>query len=344
MDRSDEPSTEAKLAFLRAGHPGCEVVETHMAWVLLDAVHALKLKKPVRYPFLDFSTVAAREADARAELRLNRRLASGVYLGLLALQWDGERFALVPEDRLPGPGRTVDWLVLMRRLPAARMLDHLLRDGVVEPARIDTLADVLVDFYRRAPRAAVEADELVARLREERRIDREVLTQPAFALAEAPALLQRFDAACSAAAPLLHERVRAGRIVEGHGDLRPEHVCLVEPPVVIDCLEFNAALREVDPFEELAFLGLECALLGAPWVGPRLVARCGQALADRPPAPLLDLYVARRALLRARLAAAHLLEAAPRTPERWLPQARRYLARAQAALDGFSAASPHGST
>ena len=343
MDRPDEPSTEARLAFLRAGHPGCEVVETHMAWVLLDREHALKLKKPVRYPFLDFSTVAAREADARAELRLNRRLAPGVYLGLLALQWDGERFALVPEERLPAPGRSVDWLVLMRRLPAARMLDRLIAAGGVDPQDIDTLADRLVAFYRTVARAGVDAQTLLARLAEERRIDAQVLTRPAFALAEAPALLARFEAACAVAAPLLAARAAEGRIVEGHGDLRPEHVCLVEPPVVIDCLEFNAAMREVDPFDELSFLGLECALLGAPWIGPHLIARCAEALGDRPAPALLAFHAARRALLRARLAAAHLLESAPRMPARWLPLARRYLDEAAAALARFNGASPHGS-
>jgi aminoglycoside phosphotransferase family enzyme len=122
-------------------------------------------------------------------------------------------------------------------------------------------------------------------------------------------------------------------LVECHGDLRPEHVCLVDPPVVIDCLEFDPALRQLDPFEELAFLGLECTVLAARWVGPRLTARCARALGDAPPAALLDLYVACRAVLRARLSLAHLLEPDPRTPEKWLPLGRRYLDLARAALD-----------
>jgi aminoglycoside phosphotransferase family enzyme len=113
----------------------------------------------VHYPFLDFSTVAAREHDAREELRLNRRLAPRVYLGLMALQWDGERFALVPDEHLPAPGRTVDWLVMMQRLPAGRMLDRLLLAGQATPADIDSLADVLIPFYRNAPRATPTEEE-----------------------------------------------------------------------------------------------------------------------------------------------------------------------------------------
>jgi aminoglycoside phosphotransferase family enzyme len=118
--------------------------------------------------------------------------------------------------------------------------------------------------------------------------------------------------------------------------------------VVIDCLEFDASLRQVDPFDEIAFLGLECEMAGAPWILPQLVVGCAAALGDAPPAPLMSLYTAHRALLRARFAAAHLLDAAPRTPHRWLPLARRYIARAEVALDalergaGLNAAARHG--
>lgn len=110
----DTPDLATKLRFLRtcADEP-VQMIETHMSWLVLGPERVLKLKKPVRFPFLDFSTLALREVNARAELRLNRRLAPQIYLGLLALQWDSHDFSLVPEERLPAPGRTVDWLVLM---------------------------------------------------------------------------------------------------------------------------------------------------------------------------------------------------------------------------------------
>ena len=113
--------------------------------------------------------------------------------------------------------------------------------------------------------------------------------------------------------------------MEGHGDLRPEHVYLLGRPLVIDALEFNAALRQVDPLDELAGLALECERLGAPWIGPRLYARCAAALGGPPDPALLALYRLIRALRRARLALAHLAEPAPRTPGRWAPRARSYL-------------------
>jgi aminoglycoside phosphotransferase family enzyme len=127
------------------------------------------------------------------------------------------------------------------------------------------------------------------------------------------------------------DRVAARRIVEGHGDLRPEHVCLSDPPVIIDCLEFSRDLRLVDPFEELSYLSMECALLGARWIGPVLIERCATALGDRPSDRQLAFYTAYRASLRARQALAHLLEPAPRTPEKWVPLARTYLDEAERA-------------
>jgi aminoglycoside phosphotransferase family enzyme len=131
----------------------------------------------------------------------------------------------------------------------------------------------------------------------------------------------------------MERRVEAGRIVEGHGDLRPEHVSMTDPPAIIDCLEFSLALRSVDPFEEIVFLGLDCARFGADWVFPELFRRLGEALDDRPPHELLAFHWCYRALLRARLALLHLTEPAPRTPEKWRPLAWRYIELAEEAED-----------
>jgi aminoglycoside phosphotransferase family enzyme len=145
--------------------------------------------------------------------------------------------------------------------------------------------------------------------------------------------LPRFDQALAQASPALGQRVAGGHIRDGHGDLRPEHIALTDPPVVIDALEFNAALRAQDPYDELAFLDLECARLGAPGLGPALIQGVSAALGERPPHHLLPLYRAHRALLRARLALAHLLEDPVRHPDRWPPRAAGYLQQAEQALD-----------
>lgn len=309
-----------------------------MSWVFLTPDRVLKLKKPVRFPYLDFSTLARREFYCREELRLNARLAPDVYLGLLALQVTPSGLRLVPDAQAGAGGRdTVDWLVLMRRLPQQHMLSHMLAEAAVEPRHVDALVRVLGTFYQAAPRLRVNKEEHLRRLQREQAASREVLLRPQFDLQGAALALDRFDQLLSERQSMLAERAGGGHLVDGHGDLRPEHVCLTDPPVVIDCLEFSTALRQVDPFDELAFLGMECELAGAAWVGPRLVAGVAQALKQEPPAGLLALYAAYRALMRARLSMAHLLDPVVRTPQRWPAQAQRYVDHALRSLDKLAA-------
>jgi len=345
------PDSQAALHFLQSpaahrGHAGridtVETIETHMSWVFVAGDHVLKLKKSVRYPFLDFSTLAAREYYCREELRLNARLAPDVYLGLMALQHRDGGYALVPDAQGPLPGHTVDWLVLMRRLPAQRLLDRLIAEGGVTVEDIAALARLLGDFYRSAKATGVPPADYLARFQREQTVNRELLLRPQFHLSRAEAALDGLDAALLRHSALLLQRAADGHVLDGHGDLRPEHVCLLRPPVVIDALEFNAALRQVDPVDELCFLGLECEMAGAPWIGPQLLAACMAALADAPPPALLHLYVAYRSLLRARLAMAHLLEPQARTPLKWAPRAQRYVDRSLAALASLEHAAARG--
>ena len=346
------PDTESKLRFLQS--PGAyaefgsplECLETHMSWVFLVGEQVFKLKKPVRFPFLDFTTLPAREFYCREEVRLNARLAPGVYLGLVALQWRDGVFALVPETRLNlsvnATAETVDWLVWMRRLPSSNMLDQMIAAQRVTPRDIDALVRVLGAFFRAAPPVDVSASEYLARFQTEQASTREVLLRPPFQLRDAALAIDRLGAALSRGANLLRNRVTKRRVLDGHGDLRPEHVCLLKPPVVIDCLEFNPELRQVDPFDEIAYLSLECDIAGAPWIGERLTSGCAAMLSDHPAPALVQLYIAHRAMLRARLTMAHLLDSQPRTPHKWPPLATRYIARAMVALDAFNATMPHG--
>jgi aminoglycoside phosphotransferase family enzyme len=324
-----EPSIEDKVRFLEdpcsyPHNPGSvRVEETHMSWVFLAGSHVYKLKKPVHYPFLDFSTLAAREHFVREEVRLNRRLAPEIYLAATPLSLDTAGHLSI------GPGdRVVDWLVTMQRLPEDRMLDRLIAEGSLTPPMVGQLADVLTGFFKTASPEKASPDHYAERYLREQAQTASVLLDPAFQFdgARVEAALGHFDSAFEVARPLLDARVRAGRIVEGHGDLRPEHVCMTDPIAIIDCLEFNRDLRLADPFEELAFLGLECARFGADWVFPALYRRCAEGLDDRPSETLIQFYWTYRALLRARLSLVHLMEPNPRTPEKWRPLAWRYIA------------------
>ncbi|MGH7490544.1 MAG: hypothetical protein ACREMY_33775, partial [bacterium] len=147
---ADQPTLEQKIEFLvrrdAYAHQVPEVSrrETHMSWVFMAGDRVYKLKKPVRFPYLDFSTLERREAACRAELRLNWRLAADVYLAVVPLTAAKGGLAI------DGGGTVVDWLVVMRRLDENQTLERALLAGRTETWQIDRLAAALIQFYRHA--------------------------------------------------------------------------------------------------------------------------------------------------------------------------------------------------
>jgi aminoglycoside phosphotransferase family enzyme len=129
-------------------------------------------------------------------------------------------------------------------------------------------------------------------------------------------------------ATMFDDRVRQGKVVDAHGDLRPEHICVGPDPVIIDCLEFNADFRALDPVSELAFLSLECERLDAPWVSELILNTYQCESGDRPPGPLLVYYKKYHALVRAKIAVWHLKDPDVRDPAKWIIKAKDYLRRA----------------
>jgi aminoglycoside phosphotransferase family enzyme/predicted kinase len=328
---SDAAALAAKVRFLgdRRAYAGLRTpvtaIETHMSWVFLAGRRAYKLKKPVRFSYLDFSTLALREAACRAELRLNRRLAPDVYLDVVPLTRGPEGLSL------GGTGEVADWLVAMRRLDMAHALETRLQNHVTD-AELNRLAARLAAFYRRARPVGLPADRHRAEWTKALAENRQILLDPRLGLpgGEVRAIDRALRRFLDAEAPRLARRARRRRILDAHGDLRPEHVWMGDPIRIIDCLEFSASLRANDPLDEIAFLDMECARLGAPAAGRRIAARVLAALNERGCEPLYRFYRCHRAMLRARLSIAHLLEASPRTPQKWPRQARAYLALALA--------------
>ncbi len=311
--------------------------ETHKSWVFLVGDEVYKLKKPVRNHLQDLTTLAAREANARNEVRLNRRLAPDVYLGVAVVtrsQTDG--------IEINGKGAIVDWLVHMRRVPEEYMLDQMIMAGHVPIEGVDAFIDLITSFYQRLPSAGLSPRDYIEHFEREQSENRRILTmaRSPLDLNEVAATLDAFDEEQSQLRELLEKRASEGKIIEGHGDLRPEHVCLNDPPVIIDCLEFNLGLRLIDPHDELGYLGLECGLLGAPWIGDRITTGYAQRTHDECPKQLLSFYAAYRAFLRARLCLAHLLDPGPQDENKWIKKAQNYLAVAQHHV--FSLGNPGG--
>lgn len=325
-------SLEAKVAWLAGrGGPGDEAVETHFAWVFLTGDRAWKLRKPVRRDTMDYGTLEARRVDSESEVHLNRRLAPGVYLGVRALTCDARgRLAI------DGEGAVVDWVVEMRRLDRGRMLDVLLASGRVTARDLERIAVRLAAFYASEPPAIREGSALAARLEHQVRANHAALAALDASSADAVSRAQLDFLGRRRA--WLDARASGGCVIEAHGDLRPEHVLVGDPPVVIDCLEFDRELRVMDRAEELAFLELECGRIGAPEAGRQIATACLARLGDAVPAELGRFYRSHRAATRAKLYAWRACEP-DGSPQQWLATARAYLALARSAAAGLRPAS-----
>jgi aminoglycoside phosphotransferase family enzyme len=212
------------------------LIETHISWVFLTDHFAYKLKKPVRFGFLDFSTDELRRQACENEVKLNRRLAPGVYLGVIPVVKTARDGIAIGREGTP-----VDWVVQMRRLPVDASLDVLMRDGRILAPAIEQLAKTLSAFYENLPPIMVTVDGFRKSIERHVTANREELIAGTHHLDKTE--IQRVHEAqlriLKLAPDLLDDRVRNGRIVEGHGDLRPEHIYFTPSPVIIDCVEFN---------------------------------------------------------------------------------------------------------
>jgi uncharacterized protein len=277
-----------------------DIVETHISIVFLAGDFVYKLKRPVRYDFLDFTTVENRELACREEIRLNRRLAPDIYLAAIPITYETDGSL-----RLGGAGAIVDWLVKMRRLPVNQTLESLVHRHELRPEQIDQLASVLAQFYRSLTPLSMTPDEYRDRYTAHvhGNLD-ELLAVSHHCPINMVRRVHAFQLQLLNIRPeLFAERVCSGCIVEGHGDLRPEHICFCEPLAIFDCIEFNSEFRHVDVADEMAFLAAECDFLDARWIGEQLFRTMALLCGDRPPPVLIDFYKSYRACVRAKVSA-----------------------------------------
>jgi uncharacterized protein len=318
----------AKVAFLsrRESYPeqpsAVSAIETHMSWIFLGDHYVYKLKKPVRYDFLDFSSVARRRMNCADEVHLNARLAPGVYLGVVALVEDSAG-AL----SLEGNGEAVDWLVKMRRLPESCLLDYQIRHATLNKDNLRRAAQALADFYRNTVPVAMTPADYLDRLRSRLRRNISSISQAPGGLPveTVDQVATRLDTYMHRQQGLLGARAADRHILEAHGDLRPEHICLADNPVIIDCLEFNRDFRLLDPHDELAFLAMECERLAYPTVGETFTSTYVETTGDTPAAGLVNFYKANWSVFRCAISVWHIGDPLIKDQDKWVRLAARYL-------------------
>ena len=325
------PSSDEIVEFMsqRSTYPGrpweVRVIETHISWVFLTDRRAYKLKKPVRFDFLDFSTVSLRREACELEVQLNRRMAPDVYLGVVPITMTDSG-----QLQLGGEGTPVDWVVKMRRLPEERAMDQIIARGELADSDVTRVASKLADFYIRLPPSLVDTAAYRAHIEDHVQNNRRELLNPTHGLD--PRIVKRTHAAGLRVLRLhpevFDERVCDGRVVDGHGDLRPEHIYLTPELPVIDCIEFSSELRQLDVLDELSFLAVECARLGAASVGSRILDEYSLISGDKPVPELLPFCMSYRASVRAKVNALRARQLCDREKAAALESAREYLAMA----------------
>jgi uncharacterized protein len=289
-----------------------ELRQTHISYVFLAAEYVYKIKKAVRFPFVDCTALESRKHFCFEEVRLNRRLAPDVYAGVVPIMRTRNSFAL--GQSIDERGRDADghnpeiceYAVKMRRLPDDRMLDRLVAQGSAGPDEIHLIAERLARFHSDAAAAqgwncgsaAAVAKMVSANLNECERFEGHTTNRTQLnALSE---FNRKFLAANWA---LLNTRARNGHVREGHGDLRCEHICISPAGdlAIVDCVEFSERLRYADVACDVAFLAMDLDRFGAHALSQELINSYARLTGDSQFAGLVEFYKCYRAVVRAKV-------------------------------------------
>lgn len=322
------------------GHPDpAGLIETHISSVLLAGHRVFKLKKPVRLPFVDFSTLELRLQACQQELRLNRRTAPRWYLDVLPVR-SSPTGAMISVGGVAGvehPGEVIDWAVMMRRFDDRQLFSRLAAGGQLSAAMVADLAEVVARFHAQQTPAPpgfgrAEATRHVARqnmaeLAVMVNVPNAPLALPMSATAASVVALQRWtETRGGELATLMDLRCRTGHVREVHGDLHLGNIVWAEgAPVLFDALEFNDTMRHIDTMGDLAFTFMDLIAHGLPQLAWLFISAVLEASGDHAALPLLAWWAVHRATVRAKVT---LLGAAGQGADAHavIAQAQRYLA------------------
>lgn len=297
-----------------------DVCQTHISVVFLAGEAVYKIKKPVRFSFLDFSTLALRRRYCDAEVRLNRRLAPEVYLGVVPVTQEGSGL------RFEGTGVPVEWAVKMRRLPEEASFAHRIVRGEIGEPQVVALARRIAGFHRAAEAnphiASFGRFETVARnLRENFEVARPMVGRT-MSVPVHERLRDLTERTLALQQALIESRAARGVPRDTHGDLHLDHVYLfpeARPPgdlVIVDCIEFNERFRHADPIADMAFLAMDLQFHGRWDLARSFCDAYFLESGDAEGRALLPLYLSYRAAVRGKVDGLQLAE-----PE--IPQAAR---------------------
>jgi uncharacterized protein len=308
--REQNPSCKTPLpaliaALMKPGsydHPvtKCELIETHASWVILTGMIAYKIKKPVNLGFLDFSTLEKRRFCCQEEVRLNRRLAPEIYLGLAPVYGSPEK------PKWAGRGKVIEYAVKMVQFPQESQLDKALAGGKLRPNHIDAFARLIAHFHQQI--ASAGTDNSFGNLDHIQKPVLENFIQIRRHLPEwkVPGPLARLEdwtrSGLNALAPVFVRRKSEGYVRECHGDLHLRNLAWIgDAPVVFDCIEFNPDLRWIDVISDAAFLVMDLQDRHQSQLAQRFINLYLENTGDYSGLRILPFYLTYRALVRAKV-------------------------------------------
>ncbi len=317
-----------------------ELVETHISWILLTGELAYKIKRPVRYPFVDLRSAEHRAFLCHEELRLNRRFAPELYLDVCAIT------ALNGEARIQGEGTVIDQAVKMRQFPRGDALERLLAEQRIEPVELTVFGRALAAIHAGLPVA--DPTQKWGRPETVRELVLDNLEQCVLAARvydrqdEVGALREAFQSKLTAVAPCMSERFAGGKVRECHGDLHSGNVARYQSRLVaFDCLEFEPAFRWIDVADEVAFLLADLDAHGKPLHAQAFMGGYLAQSGDYQACRLLGLYGAHRALVRAKVSALSAPDSSGESTTSQSTGRRQFDAHLEAARHAFAPREPN---
>jgi aminoglycoside phosphotransferase family enzyme/predicted kinase len=278
-----------------------EIRETHISWVLLTGPYAYKIKKPVDFGFLDFTTLDKRRRFCEEELRLNRRLAPNLYLAVVPIAGDPRN------PRIGVSGAPIEFAIKMRRFDEAALFDRLCQDDRLSAEHMDKLAETLARFHACVNRSTAEdahgLPEHIHDTAEQNFTHIEPLQDDPDDLAKLETVRAWTSEAYSRCREAMLARKAAGFVRECHGDLHLGNIVLIDDePTPFDCIEFSEDLRWIDVMSELAFLVMDLEVKGKRNLAFRLLNRYLEVTGEYRGLSLFDYYRVYRAMVRSKIA------------------------------------------
>lgn len=278
-----------------------QVIETHISWVLLTGPYVYKMKKPVNFGFLDFTSLPARQHFCEQELMLNQRLTDDLYLEVLPVTGS------IEAPQLNGEGEAIEYVLKMRQFPQDGLLSTLQAKGELTTAHIDDMARQIAEFHLKSPKVPMEnplgsADSVMAPVTQNFEQILPFLSEKSD-LIQLEALEAWANTSFERLKPLMNQRKLDGFVRECHGDIHLGNATLIDGKVVIfDCIEFNEPFRMTDVYADIGFLAMDLEDRGLKSLSRRFVSQYLELTGDYAGLQLLNFYKAYRALVRAKVA------------------------------------------